>query len=450
MKLWLGKKSTDDFHTARLAFLPAVLEVEQTPPHPLARQLGFSAIAFFLIAVTWAVFGKVDIVAVAEGKIVPSSRVQQIQPLEKGVIKHIYVREGQQVRTGELLVEMDRTSTLAERGRIGNELQKLEEVVVRERAFLGMLEHDAGFSPGVVTGLQAELLDQQWQKFQAQQSALQSQLKNRRAEKQVNLEVINKLREILPINVKRTNDLKALAEKRLVARDLYLQAEELRITQQQDLAAAHARDVQLDAAIVETESNWSALQAQVREETLTAITNAEREALSLRQQLARVSDVADKQLLYAPVSGQVKDLAVNTEGGVVLEAQQLMVIVPDAAQLEVEAWLPNKDIGFVSKDAMAVIKVNTFPFTKYGTVSAQVMRIADDAVADEKTVRENGGLMYRMGLLMSRNTIWVDGHEEKLMPGMQVTAEIITGRRRIIEYFLSPIQRQVSESVRER
>jgi hemolysin D len=127
-----------------------------------------------------------------------------------------------------------------------------------------------------------------------------------------------------------------------------------------------------------------------------------------------------------------------------------MLIVPDTAQLEVEAWLPNQDIGFVQENDHAVIKVHTFPFTRYGSIDATVTRISDDAISDEKSAREKGGLLFSMSLLMAKNTLLVDGREVKLMPGMQVTAEIITGQRRIIEYFLSPLQQRVQESVRER
>lgn len=449
MREWLRKHwALDDADATRLAFLPAALEIEHTPPHPLARWFAYCIIGFFLMAVCWAVLGKVDVVAIAEGKIIPSSRIQQIQPLEKGVVKNLFVREGQRVQAGDVLLELDRTSTGAERSRVSNELQRLEEILARSRALLQKL--DGNSSEPALQNLQNALVEQEWQQYRAQLAALQNQHENRKAEKQANREVIQKLRATLPINTQRAQNMQRLAEQKLVARDQYLLQEETRINQQQDLAAAVARDTQLAAAVLETEQTMAALTAQTRAKTLTAIAESERETESLRKQLTRASDVDDKQVLYAPMDGQVKDLAVHTVGGVVLEAQQLMVIVPEDAPLEVEAWLPNKDIGFVRQHAAAVIKINTFPFTKYGTLQASVTRIAEDAVQDEKTAREKGGLLYSTSLRMARNTIWVDGREEKLLPGMQVTAEIIIGQRRIIEYFLAPLQQHLQESVRER
>jgi hemolysin D len=363
-------------------------------------------------------------------------------------VKSLFVREGQRVQAGDVLLELDRTSTGAERSRVRNELQRLEEILARSRALLQKL--DGNTAEPALQDLQNALVEQEWQQYRAQLAALQNQHENRKAEKQANREVIQKLRATLPINTQRAQNMQRLAEQKLVARDQYLLQEETRINQQQDLAAAVARDTQLAAAVLETEQTMAALTAQTRAKTLTVIAESERETESLRKQLMRASDIDDKQVLYAPMDGQVQDLTVHTVGGVVLEAQQLMVIVPEDAPLEVEAWLPNKDIGFVRQHAAAVVKINTFPFTKYGTLNATVTRIAEDAVQDEKTAREKGGLLYSMSLRMARNSIWVDGREEKLLPGMQVTAEIIIGQRRIIEYFLAPLQQHLQESVRER
>ncbi len=452
MKRWWQQKSaSDEWQAARLAFLPAALEVQHTPPHPLARWLAFSMVAFFALLVAWSCLGKVDVVAIAEGKIIPSTRVKQIQPLEKGVVKSIRVHEGQSVKAGDILMELDRTLTEADRSRIADALQKQEETLTRDKALLALLDSKENTSPTQnLSGLQNHLLLQEWQQYRAQLAALQSQRENRQAEKQVNGEVIRKLQAILPINTQRAQALKPLVERKLVARDQYLSLEETRITQQQDLAAAKAREIQLNAAIQEAEHNIAALSAQMRASTLSAIADATHETENLRQQLAKASDVDKRQVLYAPVDGQVKDLAVNTVGGVVLEAQQVMLIVPEDAQLEIEAWLPNKDIGFVHQRDTAAIKIHTFPFTKYGTLEASVTRISEDAIQDEKTAREKGGLLYSMSLLMLRNTLWVDGREERLLPGMQVTAEIIIGQRRIIDFFLAPLKQGVQESLRER
>jgi hemolysin D len=440
----------NNFEKTHLQFLPAALEIQHSPPHPLARWLGIAIALFFSLAFVLACVGKVDVVAVAEGKIIPSARVKQIQPLEKGVVKTIFVHEGQLVKAGDPLIELDRTSSAAASERIANELQKAEELLVREQAFLALLENRNPTEPFVVEGIQENLLEQQWQQYRAQSAALSSQRDNRLAEKQANHEMMQKLQATLPIARKRAADLKKLAEKKLVADNQYLEQEELYINQQQDLAAATARNSQLAAAIAESEQQIAALTAQFRAQTLSKIVEAERQRNSLGEQLKQAQDFDSRQMLYAPVAGRVKDLVTNTVGGVVLEAQQLMLVVPVDEKLEVEAWLQNRDIGFVQENDRAVIKVHTFPFTRYGTIDATVTRISDDSITDEKNIREKGGLLFGMSLLMARNTLQVDGREVKLMPGMQVTAEIVTGQRRLIEYLLTPLQQRVQESGHER
>jgi membrane fusion protein, hemolysin D len=219
----------------------------------------------------------------------------------------------------------------------------------------------------------------------------------------------------------------------------------LRAGLSQDLAAEKHRLEQLVAAESEVKHQLQTLAAQTKARTLQEITEYQRQIASLDEELTKAQDLNAKQILYAPVSGQVQELAINTVGGVVTEAQQLMLIVPDEEQLEVEVFLENKDIGFIEEGMPGEIKVHTFPFTKYGVIDAKVTTVSDDAIVDEKR-----GLIYRMQLLMSKNTIQVDNREVKLMPGMAVTAEMKTGTRRIIEFFLAPLLKHGNESLRER
>ena len=435
------------FERTRLQFLPAALEVQHSPPHPLARWLGIGIILFFSLAIAWGVFGKVDVVAMAEGKIIPSARIKEIQPLEKGIVKEILVREGQSVKAGDALIVLDGTSSSAARDRLANELQAMQDMLLLEQSFLERLENTAEVTRSAMPELQEKLLEQQWQQYNARLAALRSQREHRIAEKQANSETIIKWQNTLPMISQRVNGLKQLAGKKLVAENQYLELEEIRITQQQDLAAARARDAQLVAAIAECEQQIAALTAQTHAETLARIADAGRQRNSLHQQLMQAKDLDDRQVLYAPVSGQVQDLTMHTVGGVVLEAQLLMRIVPGDSPLEVEAWLPNQDIGFVQENDRAIIKVHTFPFTRYGTINATVTRISDDAVADNK---DKNRLFFGMSLLLEKNTLPVDGREVRLAPGMQVTVEIMTGERRLVEYFLSPLQKHLQESGRER
>jgi hemolysin D len=149
--------------------------------------------------------------------------------------------------------------------------------------------------------------------------------------------------------------------------------------------------------------------------------------------------------LYSPVAGRVQELSTNTEGGVVTDAQQLMLIVPEEENLEVEVFLENKDIGFVRQNMFAEVKVHTFPFVKYGVIEGEIFNVSNDA-----TIDEDKGLIYRMQIRLNKNYLQVDGEKINLMPGMAVTAEIKTGKRKVIEFFLAPLLRAKNESIKER
>ncbi|GIU29435.1 HlyD family type I secretion periplasmic adaptor subunit [Shewanella colwelliana] len=454
-KLGDGKNSRD-----LAAFLPAALEIQETPPNPLARKLGWSLLVLLVITIVWACLGEVNIVASAEGKIIPSSKVKQIQPLEKAVVKNILVREGQYVHKGEPLIELDSTLTSADEKRLIGELHSARLSLAGSQALLAMLSQEMSDTyldlasltfPAVVNASQVEinlhkrLLWQQWRQYRAQWQMLQSNLLQTQAEQAASNEVIGKLEQILPIITKRANTMKGLHRQNYASENDYLALEQERIQYTHDLAAERQRLKQLQASESEVRQQFNTLKAQTSVTELTKIPQIQQQIASLQEELAKAVDRNKKQVLYAPVSGQVQELSIGTVGGVVTEAQQLMLIVPDEVQLDVEVFLDNKDIGFVREQMSAEIKIHTFPFTKYGIIDGEVISVTDDATVDEQR-----GLIYGMRLNMKQSTIMVEGKEIKLMPGMAVTAEVQTGKRHIIEFFMAPLLRYRQESIRER
>lgn len=446
------------------AFLPAALEIQETPPNPLTRWLAWSLLILVLIAILWACFGQVNIVASAEGKIIPSSRVKQIQPLEKGVVKAILVNEGDYVTQGQALIELDTTLTSADKNRLQSELHTTTLNLAVNQALLAQIQAATRSNakrhalrrdqlalnlPASASAQESQLyqhlLWQQWQQYWSQYQSLQSSLRKTQAEQGASKEVISKLKQTLPIVTKRATTLKNLHQKDFVSETDYLQAEQERIQNQQDLAAEKQRYQQLKAAESEVREQINTHIAQNSGALLTQIADQQRQISALNEELTKATDLNDKQVLYAPVAGRVQELAINTIGGVVTEAQQLMLVIPDEEQLEVEVFLENKDIGFVHEEMPAEVKIHTFPFTKYGVIDAEVSNVSNDAIVDEQR-----GLIYSMQLRMAKNTITVNGKDVNLMPGMAVTAEVKTGKRRIIEFFLAPLLRAKSESIRER
>ncbi|MEW8321235.1 MAG: HlyD family type I secretion periplasmic adaptor subunit [Candidatus Thiodiazotropha taylori] len=438
------------------AFLPAALEIQETPPNPLTRWLAKSIIVLLVIGVVWSIFGEVNIVASAEGKILPGSRVKLIQPLQKGVVKTILVREGQYVKQGQPLVELDSTLTGADEGRLKEDLLNAEMMLAVNTTLLKRLKKGGDSTDEVLKIDQSDrnmarhlyfnnLLHEQWLQIRANESAMINAKQATEAEHKTTRIEIDKLKKTLPITEKRVSIVKDLYKKQYATETEYLQLEQERIQQAHQLAAEKQRLKQLEATKNQAQQNIESVKAETRVKILAEITEYQREVLALQQELKKANDLNERQILYAPVSGQVQELEITTQGGVVIEAQPLMKIIPDEESLVVEVLVENKDIGFIDKQMSAEIKIHTFPFTKYGVIAAEVKNISDDAIIDEKR-----GLLYRLLLKMNENTIDVDGKEVRLMPGMQVTAEMKTGKRRLIEYFMAPLFKHGYESLRER
>ncbi|MEH6445254.1 MAG: HlyD family type I secretion periplasmic adaptor subunit [Oceanospirillaceae bacterium] len=279
----------------------------------------------------------------------------------------------------------------------------------------------------------------------AQIQSLNSGLLQNRAEQMATQAVIKKLSLTLPIVNQRTRVLKKLFREKLVAETEYLQAAQERIQIQQDLAAEQQRLKQQQAVVDDLKQQINLHHAQTSSTILTEITDQQRQLSGLTEELIKTRDNSAKQIIYAPVAGRVQELAVHTIGGVVTEAQQLMLIVPTEQTLEAEVFLENKDIGFVHNGMSAEIKIHTFPFTKYGVIDATISNVSTDATLDEKQ-----GLIYKMQLALAKNTIQVNGKTVNLIPGMSVTAEVQIGERRIIEFFLAPLLKGKQEALRER
>lgn len=457
-----------------LDFLPAALEILERPPSPVGKLLARVIIAFVTIGIIWACVGDIEITAVAEGKIISSSRIKNIQPLEKGVLKTIYVKEGQKVEAGEPLIELDQTLTAAEQTRISQELHFAQLNWLREKTFLTALQQNKiplltpTTAPTPVTApnvtavstyyinksfaftpaeqfTQTLMLEQKWLDYQSRVSTIQSQKNEREAELNANEAKLNQLQQTLPIATSRVTSYKKLYDDNLIPEMNYLEAKETRIEQQQTLYSYQAQQQQNIAAIETAEQQLNTLKSQSISQSLTQVDEFQRQVQSLTQELAKAKDVSDKQILYAPVAGKVQQLAVHTVGGVVTEAQVLMQLVPHNDYLEVEAVLENKDIGFVYAGQTAEIKVNTFNFTKYGSIDAEVIDVTADAIADE-----NKGLVYKLRLKMTQKSMNINGREVDLLPGMSVMAEVKTSKRKLIEFVLSPLMRKVDESARER
>ncbi len=423
------------------AFLPAALEILETPPSPVGRAVLWTIVAIFVIAVIWAVLGQVDIVALARGRIIPVGYSKVVQPLETATVTAIRVIEGQHVKAGDVLVELDTRSAQADLERLQGEYQSAQEDVTRYRRLADSPREDATLD--VRTG--DTLLQRQWQEFRDRIATLLRERDRLWAERRTASRQVQKLEAILPILTRRARERKGLSSKKLLSEEQYLIAEQARLESLHDLRAGKSRIEELTAAIEALDARIDLARSEFYRQTLESLDEAERRRDALAQEIIKAETRLRALTLKAPVDGRVQQLSIHTVGAVVTPAQQLMVIVPEDNELEVEAVLENRDIGFVEVGQTAEIKIDTFPFTRYGTIAGKVVNLSRDAVPDE-----NKGLVYRMRVALERQDIEVNGKPIPLAPGMTVTVEVKTGKRRLIEYFLSPLLRYTSESVRER
>jgi len=439
------------------AFLPAALSLQDTPVHPAPRRLACALIALFLIALAWSIFGQIDIVAVAPGKIIVSERTKIIQPLEVSVVKRVLVRDGDHVEAGQPLVELDPTTANADKTSIDEQLKSVQSEVLRTRALQQALNATTAsrapelgknipgnWSEAEINAAKAQLSDE-WSDITAKLAKAAAEISRRQAEIATVREMVAKLETTVPIARQREADFHQLANQGFMSSHANQDRTRERIELERDLATQRARLAEANATLRESENTRSAYIAETKHSLRTREAAAELKRQQGTQDLAKAGQRERLTTLKAPVAGTVQQLATHTEGGVVTEAQPLMVIVPDGAQVTAEVTLDNKDIGFVSPTQEAAIKLETFPYTRYGTVSATVKTVTADAVNDEKR-----GAIFPVTLSLNDTTIDVDGRPIKLSPGMNLTAEIKTGQRRIIEFLLSPVQRATQESLRER
>jgi len=454
------------------AFLPAALEIVETPPSPIGRAIAATIVVLFCVAVVWSWWGTIDIVASATGKIVPSGRTKIIQPFETGVVRAIRVQDGQAVKAGDVLVELDPTVNAAERDHLQNDLLAEQLNVARMRAALGAGDdHAADFvapsgADPILVSTQRQLLLNQVTEHRAKIAALARQQAQKEAEQATTGAAIHKLEAMIPVVQQRVDIRKALMERELSSKITYYEILQLLVEQQEELRVQNSHLREAEAAVAAIRETRGQAVAEYRRSLSDELTKAEQKVSGLIQDLIKAERKTTLQRLAAPVDGVVQQLAIHTVGGVVTPAQALLVIVPSDSRLEIEAMVSNRDIGFVHAGQQAEIKIDTFNFTRYGLLHGDVLNVSQDAIIRDQPQDRTGNrrlgaqndssepkgqeLNYSARISLDRTKMQVDDRMVDLSPGMAVTVEIKTGARTILSYLLSPLLRYQQEVLHER
>lgn len=425
------------------AFLPAALQLQETPPHPAPRWAMAVIGGLVVCALGWSVLGRVDVVAVAPGRLMPNERSKVVQPLDTAVVAAVHVREGDTVQAGQLLLSLDPTAAVADRAAVASELQAARAEAARARTLLAVLE---GRPLPPVDGdtddaqTRAESAD-----LRARLGRLQADIERREAEAATLREQAAKLKALLPLARQREADVMALVAQGFVSGHAGQDRTRERIELERDLATQQARIGEAVAAQAVARQDLSVLRADLARQWNERLARATLLQEQLTQREMKDAQRERQTRLTAPVAGTVQQLTVHAAGGVVTAAQPVMVIVPTDGALSAEVTIDNKDIAFVQPGQRAAVKLETLPFTRYGTVPAVVTRVSADAVVDPQR-----GAVYTATLALERDTVMADGRPVRLVPGMNLSAELQTGRRRVIEFLLSPLQGTVQQSLKER
>lgn len=434
-------------------FLPAAEEIVETPAAPLGALVVWLVALLLIVALAWSYFGRIDIVAVANGKISTEGSTKIIQPAVSGVVTGINVHEGQRVKKGETLLALDKTTAEKDVATANQSLNaaRVERDILRRLAVGGNTDEIINNAdlPDETKAMLRQFAGSQTALSAARQQAVNGTISNYQQQLQFNQQAKNQLET----NAQNLKNRKAEIEKQLPNAN---PVDKLRL--QNELSNIDQRITSADSAVLGQnqqllQSQSALTQAQNQSQTQTAETNsafnnqiitAEKRIIELENNLVKARQVLAQTTITAPVDGTVLSLTVKTIGGVVNAGQQLAQIVPEKVLLYVDAALDNQDIGFVKPGQRAVVKVATYPFQRYGYLEGTVENISPDAIQDDKK-----GLIYKAKIKLNDDKSSKQ-NQLKLLPGMSVSAEITTGQRRIIEFFLDPLMTKADESLKVR
>ena len=441
------KKQKTGWNSSELEFLPAALEIVESPPSPIGRALLWVIAVFFVIALAWSILGHVDEVAVAPGKVIPSGYTKVVQAEDKGIVRKLNVTNGTAVRTGDVLIELDTVITEADMKR----LRKERDFYLLDLARLYAERGGNAFTPPENTGTPEEIFHQRelsrtrLLEFRSRVSAAAQQVNAAKAALENAEKRYAKYAKILPIVSEqraRTEELAKDGTVSLFEAQNYLRQE---IETRQEGEAQEAEVARNRHEALEAEMELARVKSEWYSEISARIVDDRKQLQAIEEELTKAEEKNRLSRILAPIDGVVQQLEIHTVGAILTPAQPLMLIVPEGQGIEFEVWLENRDIGFIHAGQEAEIKVETFGFQKYGTLEGRVKSVATEAKEDEKR-----GLIYQAFLESSRDYYIVQDRKAPLMPGMAVTGEVKIRQKRIIEFFLDTFKTYVDEGLRER
>ncbi|MGL4752017.1 HlyD family type I secretion periplasmic adaptor subunit [Aeromonas veronii] len=452
MRIWMTR-----WHRPRLprqvdthyGFLPAHLALAETPPSPFARITALTLSAGVLLTLLWACWGNLDIQATASGRLLVFGRSQIIQSYEQARVVSIHVEDGQAVAADAPLLTLNTLGISQDLNRLRQHQVFQYQMLIRYQSLYHDQVPDQHPDYAKLTLEQQQALEEN---YQSEQSEFHSTLSNLKAELRINkanqaarrgdmASLTTLLANIRP----RLQARQTLSQSQAISRMEYLEQEKELLETQRQLAQQQAELEVLQSHQQSLQERLIGFKAQKQREWIEKLQQARLQLTTIEHELAKLHEREHLEVIRAPVAGTVQQLTIHTQGAVVQPAQQLLVIVPNEGVQLAEVKILNKDIGFVHEGQAVSIKVDAFPYTRYGTIDGELVSVSRDATADEQL-----GLVFAAKVKLSRDEMLINHQSVKLTPGMSVVAEIKTDRRRVIDYLLSPIREYQAEALRER
>jgi hemolysin D len=431
------------FHTKdKHEFTPLLVEIEERPTSPLGRWLLYTLLAILVIGLLWLFLAKIDVVVSARGKVVPEGEIKTLQPIESGSISAIRVREGQAVKKGDVLIEIDPSVTVTDLESKQKNLSLLELEIDR----LNALVSDKPFIPNTACADSAAIATQQLaylsakSAYEQQRMVIEQQILQTRSQSDASRSDLSRLGQLLSNAKEREVRLKEVLD--IIAKRDYVEAQNQRIEYQEQYRMKEHAITQSNSHIRELQEQLRLITQEYRSKLLAELTQKSKEATALRTEVETTLFRNAKQSITSPVDGYVGKLLITTVGGVVTPAEKLITIVPKDAPLLIKATVLNQDIGFIAKAMEAEVKIDTYDFQKYGLIHGNVKHIADDAIEDEKL-----GPVYEIAITPINTTLKGEGKTLPIHAGMSVTAELKVGKRRVIEFFIYPMIKYLDEGL---
>lgn len=445
-----------------IEFAPRLLAIQESPPRKLPKVILYVVLILFCILLAWAIVGRLDIVATAEGKLIPKSYVKIVQPADGGIVQEILVYEGQSVQQGDVLMRMDANSTLSDAQSVEGEM--------RLRA-LQLRRIDAELGKGKFVQLPEDPQDlflktkQHYEaNLQAYEDTLSQEVQNlQKAQHDLSSskEVLEKLEQILPMYQLNASSFSKLAKEGFVSQIEAQDKERERIEKEQDFRAQKSTVKGLISAVKASEKHLAQITSSHKSQLENERSDAQSQHNKLIQEWGKNLHKATLLELRAPQSGTIKDLATHTQGSVVSPGSVLMSLVPHDDLLQAEIMIKNEDVGFVHPGQEVKIKLTAYPFQKYGMIEGEVIHVGADSIQSQQPQMDASSnsnspqqqtmvMNYKALIKLNAQQIILDGKVLKLTSGMQTVCEIHLGKRTVMEYLLSPVQKAWHESGRER